>query len=302
MLVRAYESSMIVSVGGGSTIDTAKGAAHLTNQRPSLPRVSYIHGSIHPVKPHVAIPTTAGPGAEGSPAMIYEVEEGRRVARVHQSLVPDEVIVIGELARTLPSALSVTCLLDGVAHSLEGLLALACTADARDKCSRSLQQFLSVVPQLGTAADDAALRKTAALASVLAAVGLRGTSVNVVHSVAAGLAAHLRAPHSVLVALSLVAFLDEKADACSAVLGTTLTKEQIQGLGDLKTVVKDAFDAFVLPHLAEYVTRPEMVAVANCVVEAKRDTRLLSGHVQLDDQHLRSVFANIARRTGALAS
>ena len=95
-----------VSVGGGSSIDTAK-AANLVVSHPA-PLIEYVNAPVGagrrppgPLRPHLAIPTTSGTGSEATTVAVLDIPElGVKSGISHRHLRPAQAIVDPELART----------------------------------------------------------------------------------------------------------------------------------------------------------------------------------------------------------
>ena len=120
----------IVAVGGGSTIDTAK-AANLYSTYPN-DFFHYVNAPIGrgepvpgPLKPLIAIPTTAGTGSETTGVAIFDyVEKKAKTGIAHRFLKPTLGIVDPDNTKTLPSAVAAATGLDVLSHALESYTAL----------------------------------------------------------------------------------------------------------------------------------------------------------------------------------
>ena len=118
-----------VSVGGGSSIDTAK-VANLIVTQPA-PVMEYVNAPVGagrkppaPLLPHLAIPTTSGTGSEATTVAVLDIPScASRPASRTATCGPSQAIVDPDLARTLPARSSRRAGLDVVCHAAESLLA-----------------------------------------------------------------------------------------------------------------------------------------------------------------------------------
>ncbi|MCH2202524.1 MAG: iron-containing alcohol dehydrogenase [Fuerstiella sp.] len=119
-----------VAVGGGSTIDTAK-AANLYSTWPA-DFFHYVNAPIGdgqpvpaPLKPLIAVPTTAGTGSETTGVAIFDyVEKQAKTGIAHRYMKPTLGIIDAENTKTLPPAVAASSGLDVLSHALESYTAM----------------------------------------------------------------------------------------------------------------------------------------------------------------------------------
>jgi hydroxyacid-oxoacid transhydrogenase len=117
-----------VSVGGGSSIDTAK-VADLITTHPA-PVMEYVNPPVgegrkppSPLRPHLAIPTTSGTGAEATTVAVLDIPDMKLKTGIsHRYLRPAQGIVDPELVRTLPPEVTSSTGLDVICHAAESFL------------------------------------------------------------------------------------------------------------------------------------------------------------------------------------
>lgn len=119
----------IVAVGGGSSIDLAKGVAVCATHDGPLKNFAVIEGGLARITqataPVIAIPTTAGTGSEVGRGAILILDDGRKVGIISPYVVPRVAICDPELTMGLPSAMTAATGMDAIAHCLETFMAPA---------------------------------------------------------------------------------------------------------------------------------------------------------------------------------
>ena len=141
----------IVAVGGGSPIDLAKGVALVGTHEGALEHFAAIHGGgeriTSAVAPVIAIPTTAGTGAEVGRAALLTLEGERKLAMISPYLIPKRAICDPSLTVGLPSGLTAATGLDALSHCIETFLsprdnppAEAIALDGAGRIWRSIQR------------------------------------------------------------------------------------------------------------------------------------------------------------------
>ncbi len=119
----------LIAVGGGSSIDLAKGVAIAATHPGPLKTYATIEGGspkiTDRVAPLIAVPTTAGTGSEVARGAIVIVDDGRKLGFHSWSLVPKTAICDPELTLGLPPMLTAATGMDAIAHCMETFMAPA---------------------------------------------------------------------------------------------------------------------------------------------------------------------------------
>jgi 4-hydroxybutyrate dehydrogenase len=122
-MYRAEGCDGIIALGGGSPIDLAKGVALLATHDGDLEHYAMIYGGLDritsKVAPVIAIPTTAGTGAEVGRAALLTLDDGRKLGIISPHLIPKRAICDPELTLGLPPMLTATTGLDALSHCIE---------------------------------------------------------------------------------------------------------------------------------------------------------------------------------------
>ncbi len=116
----------LIALGGGSSIDLAKGVALLATHRPPLEQYAAILGGAERITsniaPVIAIPTTAGTGSEVGRAALITLNDGRKLAFLAPDMIPNVAICDPDMTFGLPSSLTAATGMDALTHCIETFL------------------------------------------------------------------------------------------------------------------------------------------------------------------------------------
>ncbi|WP_287496141.1 iron-containing alcohol dehydrogenase [Pandoraea sp. CB10b_02] len=126
-LYKANECDGVIALGGGSSIDLAKGVAVCATHEGPLQRFAVIEGGAARITsataPVIAIPTTAGTGSEVGRGAILILDDGRKVGVISPHVVPRVAICDPTLTLGLPAGLTAATGMDAIAHCIETFMA-----------------------------------------------------------------------------------------------------------------------------------------------------------------------------------
>ena len=134
-MYREMRCDGLISVGGGSAMDTAKAvkALLLAGDMEDV-RISRLPEE---TLPHIAVPGTAGTGAEATPiAVVYENNE--KLSLDHPSLLPEAIVLDGSLLDTLPVYHKKACAMDALCQGIESFWAVNATAESRPHAEKAI--------------------------------------------------------------------------------------------------------------------------------------------------------------------
>ncbi|MGH2860589.1 MAG: hydroxyacid-oxoacid transhydrogenase [Solirubrobacteraceae bacterium] len=197
-----------VSIGGGSTIDTAKVADLLASHGGEV--IDYVNPPVGggrrpsgPLKPHLAIPTTAGTGSEATTVAILDLPELKVKSGIsHRYLRPSQAIVDPELSRTMPAAVTSSAGLDVVCHAAESYISRPFDTRPRPTspaerppyqgsnpvadlwAARALEYGGTYLRRAVADGDDLEARGSMMLAASLAGIGFGSAGVHIPHACA----------------------------------------------------------------------------------------------------------------------
>lgn len=212
---RVLDAEVYIAIGGGSVIDTAKIlSACCTNPafREDLYNSSLIK---NPAAFLIAVPTTAGTGAEATPnAILLDEEKQLKVGIVSKLMVAQSVILDPNLTRSLPKHIAATTGIDALAHAIESFI----SKKSNSFCELyGLTAIRLIFENLEKACncDDIKARENMLLASFYAGVCLVVSSTCAVHAMAYPLAGTYHVPHGVSISMLLYHVMEKIYLACA---------------------------------------------------------------------------------------
>ena len=201
---KAAEADCIVTIGGGSSMDTAKAIGIIINN-PEFADVRSLEG-VAPTKKHavftIAVPTTAGTAAEVTiNYVITDVEKKRKFVCVDTNDIPEVAVVDPDMMSSMPKGLTAATGMDALTHAIEGYTTKAAwemTDMFHIEAIRLIAENLR-----GAVANTKEGREGMALAQYIAGMGFSNVGLGIDHSMAHTLSAHYDTPHGVACAMLL---------------------------------------------------------------------------------------------------
>ena len=269
---KAAEADSIVTIGGGSAMDTAK-AIGVIITNPEFADVRSLEG-VAPTKNHavftIAVPTTAGTAAEVTiNYVITDVEKVRKFVCVDTNDAPEVAVVDPEMMATMPAGLTASTGMDALTHAIEGYTTKGAWEmsdmfhlKAIELISKNLRDAVaeakSGVPGSG--------REGMALAQYIAGMGFSNVGLGVDHSMAHTLSAHFDTPHGVACAMLLPIAMEfnkpvvtERLAKVAVAMGVDITGMSTEEAADAAiAAVKQLSVDVNIPTVCEAITEEEL--------------------------------------------
>jgi len=202
---KAANADVIVAVGGGSSIDTAKGISIvMTNpDRADVRSLNGLSNTQNRGLPLIALPTTAGTAAEVTINYVITDEERQiKMVCVDPNSIPILAIVDSELMESMPKALAAATGMDALTHAIEGYITLAHNEMSDMFHMKAIQMIFENLPAAVNDKDKEAISNMG-LAQYIAGMGFSNVGLGIVHSMAHQLGAVYDTPHGIANALLL---------------------------------------------------------------------------------------------------
>lgn len=201
---RHLEPRAVVAVGGGSVIDAAKALAlMLANDGPARD-FEYRRMPVNEALPLIAVPTTAGTGAETNSFGVIEDQETHRKLYVgHSSTLPRWVVLDPQLTIGVPAGPTAAAGIDTMAHAFESLSSRRSNPYAEGLNLEVVRMVFHHLPRAVADGGDLEARSQLLLAAHMAGMAMATTGLGLAHGVGHSLSARLGAPHGVALGVLL---------------------------------------------------------------------------------------------------
>lgn len=218
---------VIVGIGGGSILDTAKAVSGLITNEGELYDYLEVIGRgqslVNQALPYVAIPTTAGTGSEVTKnAVIGDPNQKVKVSLRSPHLCPKVAIVDPELTYTNPPDVTARSGLDALTQLIEPFVSNQTNEIVDALCRDGIRRAARALPRVYRSPDDHEARKDMAIASLFSGIALANAKLGAVHGFAGVLGGMYGAPHGAVCAALLPAVLEVNLKALSERLPDSL--------------------------------------------------------------------------------
>ena len=214
--VEAFKESgadMMITIGGGSSMDTGKGIGIIINN-PEFADVRSLEG-VAPTKKRtvftIAVPTTGGTGAESTiNYVVTDVEKKRKFVCVDPNDIPDIAVVDPDMMSSMPKGLTASTGMDALTHAIEGYTTAAAWELSDVLNLESIQLIGKYLRK--AVANDPDGREGMALAQYVTAMAYSNVGLGIAHSMAHTLGAVYDTPHGVACAMMLPIVMEFNAE------------------------------------------------------------------------------------------
>lgn len=213
----ASGADFIVAIGGGSSMDTAKGIGIVTNN-PEFADVVSLEGCAptkHKTVPIIALPTTAGTAAETTiNYVIIDEEKHKKMVCVDPNDIPCCAIIDAELMYSLPKGITAATGMDALTHAIEGYITKAAWELSDMFEIEAIRLINKYLRQAVYDPKNPAGRSGMALAQYVAGMAFSNVGLGVVHGMAHPMGSLFDIPHGVANALLLPTIMEYNKPVC----------------------------------------------------------------------------------------
>jgi alcohol dehydrogenase class IV len=210
---REAKCDIVIGLGGGSAIDTGKVIAALLTNRGELTDYLEVIGGRHPLEntpsPYIAIPTTAGTGAEVTRnAVLTSPEHHVKVSMRSPLMLPCVAVVDPLLTLSMPPDLTASTGLDALTQLMEAFVTNESNPLTDGICREGLRRATRSLRQAYEDGGNLEAREDMCVASLFSGLALANAKLGAVHGIAGPLGGMVPAPHGVLCARLLPSVIE----------------------------------------------------------------------------------------------
>jgi len=203
-----HDAEVVIALGGGSVIDSAKAALVGTpsGQFHEIRQLLREGQRFEPprCKSLIAVPTTAGTGSEVTPwATVWDREQQRKHSLHLPQTWPEAAVVDPVLMRSLPESVTIQSGLDALSHALEAIWNRNANPVSDALAVAAARSILATLPDLRRAPGDMVLREAMALAALQAGLAFSNTRTALAHSLSYPMTLRFGLPHGIACSFTL---------------------------------------------------------------------------------------------------
>jgi alcohol dehydrogenase class IV len=304
---RQAKCDIVIGIGGGSVIDTAKVIAAMLTNNGELEDYLEVVGLGKPIvknpAPFIAIPTTAGTGAEVTRNAVLGVPQyGSKVSMRSSLMLARLAVVDPELTYSMPPALTASTGLDALTQLIEPFICNKANPLIDGVCREGLIRVGRSLLRAYENGGDKSAREDMALASHFSGLALANAGLGAVHGLAGPLGGMISAPHGLICARLLPYVIEANVKALQSrergspalsryeQIAQFLTGKATARAADLVGWVQNLCVKTKIPSLAEFGLREQDFPAA--IEKAKKSSSMKTNPIALTDDELMGILKN----------
>jgi alcohol dehydrogenase class IV len=217
-LAREAGCELIVSIGGGSAIDCGKAVAALCTNAGDIFDYLEVIGKAQPITqaplPFIAIPTTAGAGAEATRnAVLTSAEHEMKASLRSPMMLPKVALIDPQLTRDLPASVTAATGMDALSQLIEPFVSIRANPMTDALCREGIRRVARSLRKVYEHGDDAGAREDMSLAALFGGMALANAGLGAVHGFASPIGGMFPAPHGAVCAKLLPGVIEANVKA-----------------------------------------------------------------------------------------
>ncbi|MHC4790689.1 MAG: iron-containing alcohol dehydrogenase [Planctomycetota bacterium] len=302
---RKAKSDLVISIGGGSAIDTAKVIAAMLTNSGELEDYLEVVGLGKPLTkkpvPHIAIPTTAGTGTEVTRNAVIRIPEHQVKVSMRSPLMPPRLAVVDPiLTHSMPPSITASTGLDALTQLMEAYVSNKANPLTDGICIEGMKRAGRSLQQAYEDGTNCAAREDMALASLFSGLALANAKLGAVHGLAGPLGGMISAPHGVICARLLPHIMEANVKALQSRANSSPALDRYDEIAQILTgrVTAQAVDGVVwvqklcgtlkVPSLTEFGFKEK--DFQTIVAKSKKSSSMKGNPITLTDEELMEIL------------
>jgi len=305
---RGAGSDVVVGLGGGSVLDTAKAVACLLGNGGEALDYLEVVGRGKPVTkpsaPFVAVPTTAGTGSEATRnAVLADAASGTKASIRHESLLPRVALLDPALTHGLPPGITARSGLDAIVQLIEPYVSKRANPMVDALALEGLRRAAPALPRAYADGDDAEARADLLLAAYWSGIALAHCGLGVAHAFAGPLGGSFPVPHGLACAATIPFAMEANLHAARRAGDAETVRRYADVARAMGAAGEEADDeaadagAERMRELCELLNVPKLSvfgvtreATADLVARARKTSSMKANPADLSDEELAGVL------------
>lgn len=218
-LGRDVKADIVIGIGGGSAMDTAKAAAVLITNPGKAEDYVGLNIVTKSAAPTIMIPTTAGTGSEVTFTAVFTNRQTKAKGGINSVLMfPDAALLDPELTLSLPPDVTASTGMDALTHAIESVTSLSSTIFTESLSLTAVRLILGSLRRAVYKGDDIKAREDMLLGSLFGGLALADAGVGAAHALAYPLGGNYRIPHGLANAVLIPHVMEFNLPACERTL------------------------------------------------------------------------------------
>lgn len=288
----AGPGDLVLGIGGGAAMDLAKAVAALAVQADAASVKDYLENVGRDLKiqqtplPIIAMPTTAGTGAEATRnAVISSYDPAFKKSFRDERIMPQIALIDPEMTVSVPPSVTAASGMDAITQCIESFISRKAKPIPQALAKQGLELAMVAILEAVQKPDSRPAREAMSHAALLSGLALANSGLGMAHGVAAALGVHARVPHGLACAVMLPIALRVNRDLCRATFAELSTE------GPIEETIQTLCEELAIPtRLRALGVRAEQIPA---IVRDSRGSSMSGNPKELSDTELTRILEDM---------
>lgn len=303
---RKFDTNFVIGIGGGSAVDCGKAISALLTNRSDVFEYLEVIGNGTPLTqdplPYIAIPTTAGTGAEVTKnAVLESPDHAVKVSLRHKKMFPDIALIDPELTFSMPAEVTAYTGMDALTQVIEPFVSNKANPLTDTICIEGIRRAALYLERVYCDGNDIEGRENMSLVSLFGGLALTNAGLGAVHGFAGPFGGLFHAPHGAVCARLLPFVMAKNIEALKnrepnnnevlsryKMISQLLTHRNNAGIHEGVDWIKKIIDLMKIPSLSQYGFKEENIP--ELLIKSRNASSMKGNPIRLMDIELESIL------------